>query len=108
MAEDLAAAGRRTYGAVQMQPTRYARRRHAAPRPPRKRNVILTSLSDTSSDKVIKIRRLTMNGQLRLAKVEDAASVADEQGANLRLEPRSITDIIADLSKPVAERHLKT
>jgi len=46
-----------------------------------------------------------MNGQLRLAKIEDA-----DQAANLPLENglRSITAIIADLSKPLAAHHLKT
>ena len=48
-----------------------------------------------------------MNGQLRLAKVEEPA--ADEGTVdNVNSSSRSIREIIADLSKTVAARHLKT
>ncbi len=59
-----------------------------------------------------------MNGQLKLARAEEAPAVqkeshdvtSDHQKSHdvTSSVPRSITSIIADLSKPVAARHLKT
>jgi len=47
-----------------------------------------------------------VNGQLKLARVEDAP--AAEVLLPIGSKPRSIGEIIAELSRPVAARHLKT